>query len=62
MFVCERERESAREKDSHLLPAKDQPLLHGRDALFLLDAFLYAGDLTGEQSQDRHHVSERCRS
>ena len=31
--------------NAHLLPTIDQPLLHGWDALFLLHAFLYAGDL-----------------
>ena len=50
--VCVREREREREGgggggvwDSHLLPAVDQALLHGRDPLFFLHALLYAGDL-----------------
>lgn len=30
---------------SHLLATKDQPLLHGRDALLLLDFLLDLGDL-----------------
>lgn len=47
MCVCERERERGEGGvwDSHLLPAVDQALLHGRDPLFLLHALLYAGDL-----------------
>ena len=33
--------------NSHLLPAVNEPLLHGRDTLFFLDALLDAGDLGG---------------
>ncbi len=33
------------QRHSHLLPAKDQALLHWWYALFLLHALLYAGDL-----------------
>lgn len=32
-------------RNSHLFPAIDQSLLHGWDAFFLLDTFLYAGYL-----------------
>ena len=31
----------------HLLPTKDQPLLHWRNTLLLFYALLYAGDLDG---------------
>lgn len=31
--------------DVHLLSAEDQSLLDGGDAFFLLDSFLYSGDL-----------------
>ncbi len=37
----------AAHKNSHLLPAKDQTLLHGWYPLFLLHALLYAGNLDG---------------